>query len=160
MAFSPPDQKLNGAGALSEVEASLLNESINAAWNSKDPSNVIRIIEPNAVWRDNDSIFLGRSEIWAALRAQWGHTLHFQTKQKLASYEDNRIAASIESEWQDSLHGQWYRASGTVAFTFDADQLITKIESRTERRRITAEERRLRLDMATRRRGLPNKEQE
>ncbi len=155
MTFSPTDQGLGGAGswgvgALSEAEAGLLNSKISTAWTSKDPSNVIRIIDPNAVWRDNDSVFLGRSEIWAALRAQWEHTLHFQTKQELASYESHRIAARFQSEWQDSQHGQWYRRSGYAEFTFDDERLITTIESRTEKRRITAEERRLKLDTAAR----------
>ena len=136
---------------LGEAEANRLNEAINIAWNSRDPSNVIRLIEPNAVWRDNDSVFLGRSEIWAALRSRWDHTLHFQLRQHLTSYEGNGIAVRFESEWQDSLHGQWYRTSGGAEFTFGADRLITKIESRTEQQPITAEERQLRLDTAARR---------
>ena len=156
MSFGPLDQRLDKvdttvAGALSEIEASRLNQAISTAWNSKDPSNVIRIIEANAVWRDNDSVFLGRSEIWAALRSRWEHTLHFQMKQQLESYESNRIRARFESEWQNSLHGQWYRRKGHAEYTFDAGGLITKIESRTERQPITAEERRLRLDTTAQR---------
>jgi len=156
MTFSPPDQRQNGAGssgegALGEGEASLLNEAISTAWNSRDPSNVIRIIEPNAVWRDNNHIFLGRNEIWSALRAQWEHTLHFQAKQELTSHEHNRITARFESEWQNSLHGQWYRRSGYIEFAFDDSRLITKIESQTNQQPITADERCLRLDMTTNR---------
>jgi len=154
MTHSPLDQRLDGAGSLSvgtigEIEANLLNEAIRMAWNSKDPSNVIRLIEANAVWRNNDSVFLGRSEIWQALRSQWQHTLHFQTKQELTSYAGNRITSHFESEWQDSLHGQWYRRSGYAEFTFDDDRLITTIESQTEQQRITAERRRLRLGTTT-----------
>jgi len=138
------------ATTLSETEAIRLNQVITNAWSSKDPSNVIRIIEPNAVWRENDNVFLGRNEIWAALRLRWEHTLHFQMRQDLTSYNDHCIAVRFESEWQDSLRGQWYRESGRVEFTFDTDQLITKIESRIEEHRITVEARRLRLDTTAR----------
>ncbi len=132
---------------LSETEADRLNRAISAAWNSKDSSAVLPLLSPNAKWIENEVLHRGRNEIGSALQSQWEHTLHYQVQQHITSFEGNRIATRYESEWQDSLHGQWYRKSGQAAFFFDADRLITKIESHLEQEPISADARRLRLGM-------------
>ena len=134
-----------GTSTLIKTEADCLNQAISAAWNSKDSSAVLPLLSPNAEWIDNETHHRGRSEIWAALQSQWVHTLHFQVQQHLTSVDGHRITTRYESEWQDSLHGQWYRRSGQAAFLFDADRRITKIESHLEQEPISADARRLRL---------------
>ncbi len=130
---------------LSKAEADRLNRAIGAAWNSKDSSAVLPLLSPNAKWLENEIEHGDRNEIWSALQSQWEHTLHFQVRQQLISFEGFRITTRYESEWQDSLHGQWYRKSGQAAFLFDADRLITKIESHLEQEPISADARQLRL---------------
>lgn len=132
----------------SKTEADRLTRAISAAWSSRDSSAVLPLLSPSAKWIENEVLHRDRNEICSALQSQWENTLHYQVRQQLISSEGCRITTRYESEWQDSLHGQWYRKSGQAAFLFDAGRLITKIESHLEQEPISADARQLRLGMA------------
>ncbi len=134
--------------AIDRPEAMRLCRTIERAWNTRKPSAVIRLLRSDAVWRDNGHVCVGRDEIWTRLRDKWEHALHYRVRQTLRSYGACCIGVSFESEWQDSVHGNWHRTSGQCEINFDGERRITTLESAEVDTAISTTERRLRIKPA------------
>ncbi|MEQ8858483.1 MAG: DUF1348 family protein [Pseudomonadales bacterium] len=110
----------------SESSARHATRLAEAAWNTRDPDLVVLGYAPDALWRDRGQTLSGRDAIRAYLERKWRHELHQRTAMALSSHTVNRISVRVQSEWQHSRTGQWYRTSGTEHWEYDDSGLIQK----------------------------------
>ena len=108
----------------SEASARQATRSAEAAWNTRDPDLVVLGYSPDAVWRDRGQTLSGRAAIRAYLERKWRHELHQRTAMALWRHTVNRISVRVQSEWQHSRTGQWYRTSGIEHWEYDYSGLI------------------------------------
>ena len=128
---------------ISLTSATELSSAIERACRRRDPSEVIRLMTKDAVWRDNDDVHVGRDEIWNALSEAWVHALHCATRQEIESCDSRGLVIRHESEWQHAIRGRWYRSSGEMRLSLDDHGRITTVESRRAHVPISVSERRL-----------------
>ncbi|MDJ0655720.1 MAG: DUF1348 family protein [Xanthomonadales bacterium] len=134
--------------SISAAKAAEIGRSIEQALSSHSPSQAIRLVTKEAVWRDKDAVHVGRDEIWSALTQKWSNSLHCTLRQEIESFDARRIVIQFESEWQHSICGRWYRSSGEMRVSVDDHWSLSTIESRQTDTPISASERRLAISMA------------
>ena len=125
-----------------------LSRAIEQACQTRDPSALIRLTTSDAVWRDNDAVHVGREEIWSALTANWGNSLHCALKQDVDSCDARNVVIRFQSEWQHSIRGGWYCTSGELRLSLDDRSHISTIESRHSTSPISASGRRMAIATA------------
>lgn len=126
-----------------------LSRSLERACRTRDPSELIRWVTKDAVWRDNDAVHVGRDEIWSALSHRWANSLHCSLRQDVESRDGQCVVIRFESEWQHSIRGRWYRTSGEARVSFDEQRRITTVESRDADTPISVSQRRLPIATVT-----------
>ena len=117
-------------------------QSVEDAWNTRDPWHVSLCYSPDAVWRHRDTFIAGRDEIVAFLTAKWRREHAYALRTGLWAFQDNHIAVRFQYEWHDDS-GQWWRSYGNELWEFDESGLNRRRECSTNDLRIGDDERRL-----------------
>lgn len=125
------------------ADSERLCQATQAAWNTKEPSVVMQLLNPEAVWRRNGQVHVGRGEIWKALADMWAEMLHYRQIQAMISQDTNSIDVGYEAEWQHAVNGRWFRRVGTGTYVADDALKIIRFETCDSDQPITAAERRL-----------------
>ena len=120
-----------------------LSDAIERASQTRDPSEIIRLLAANAVWRSNDTVHVGRGEIWSALSEHWANSLHCTTQQVIESCDSGIDVIQIQSEWQHSINGGWYRTTAELRVRLNEGAKISTIESRHSYSPISLDHRRM-----------------
>ncbi|MDJ0748197.1 MAG: DUF1348 family protein [Woeseiaceae bacterium] len=123
--------------------------SIEKACISRNPSEIVRHLARQAVWRDDDTVYVGRDEIWKALNAKWALSLLCTTAHRIELSDSENIKLVLDAEWQHSRSGRWYCTRAVVQVTLDDQSHVATVESRNTIAPISASERRLTIPMAT-----------
>lgn len=118
-----------------------LSEAIAIAWNSSKPADMVRLMSREAVWRQGQNVHVGRHEIWTAFEAFWQYRLHYAFTQWVHSVENNIIGVKLLSEWQHSIHGSWFRASGEGSYVIDAGGQVSAMDTQQHEAPISIAER-------------------
>lgn len=113
------------------------------AWTARDPEEFVKLLSNKPIWKDSDQVHVGRHEIWNSLQRKWSRTLHLRVCHTLQAHETNAITIAFETEWQDSIRGQWYRTTGKSRLRFDSKGLISSMDTEGDDEPISAAHRRL-----------------
>lgn len=95
------------------------------AWNSKDPLSVSKAYTVDSEWRNRTQFINGHEEIVKFLTDKWKKERNYKLKKELWGFRGNRMAVSLEYEFQDE-NNQWYRAYGNELWEFDDNGLMHK----------------------------------
>ena len=106
--------------ALAKVQAA------EDAWNTRSPQNVAQLCSPDCVWRNREDSFQGRAAIEYFLKRKWLMESNSRLTKELWAFNDNRISARFECEWQHAESGQWYRSHGNEHWEFNSDGYMTR----------------------------------
>ena len=117
-------QNIPSAPPFSEESARRAVRAAEAAWNTRDAELIVLGYAPDAIWRDRGQTLSGRGAIRTYLKHKWRHELHQRMAMELWTHTANRISVRVQSEWQHSRTGQWYRTSGIEHWAFDDTGLI------------------------------------
>ena len=134
--------------SINSTAAATLSRSFERACKTREPSELIRLLSKDAVWRDNDVVHVGRDEIWSALGNRWANTLHCTLQPNTEFCDAHNMVIRFESEWQNSVCGRWYRTSGKIRAWLDDNGYITKVESQLADIPISVADRRLLIAVA------------
>ncbi|EQC34872.1 hypothetical protein SDRG_07673 [Saprolegnia diclina VS20] len=101
------------ASALAKVKAA------ENGWNSRDANKVALAYTPDTVWRNRDTIFVGRDAVVAFLQDKWALETNYKLVKHLWCHDKNRIAVRFTYEFQRIADGQWFRCHGNELWQFD-----------------------------------------
>ena len=128
--------------------ANELAYSIKQASTTKNPTDLVRHLAKQAVWRDNNNVYVGRDEIWSALSHSWASSLICTTDSQIEADESQFIHLTLNSEWQHAKCGRWFRTEFDVRITLDAQSVVSAIESTSTTQKISAADRQLAIPSA------------
>jgi uncharacterized protein len=89
-----------------------------AAWNSRDPEQILGGYSDNIEMRDGLDLIDGKKELREFLQQKFARQLDYKLKLDLWGALKGRMAVRFEAEWRDPA-GQWYRSYGVQVFQFD-----------------------------------------
>ncbi len=130
--------------------ANELAHSIKQAGTTKNPTDLVRHLAKQAVWRDDDHVYVGRDEIWSALNCSWAKSLICTTDSLVVACESQFVRLKLNSEWQHAKCGRWFRTEFDVRITLDEQSAVCAIESSSTTKNISAAERQLAIPLAGR----------
>jgi nuclear transport factor 2 (NTF2) superfamily protein len=131
----PPFPPFDEASARQKVQAA------EDAWNTRDPHRVSLAYTADSVWRNRETVILGREQIVTFLTAKWQRELDYCLRKSLWSFTANRIAVRFQYECHDH-DGQWFRSYGNELWEFDDRGLMRRREASINDVPITEDERR------------------
>jgi hypothetical protein len=91
-----------------------------AAWNSRNPEQILKGYTDNVEMRDGVNFIKGRDELRQFLQRKFREQLDYTLKLDLWGALKGRMAVRFEAEWHDTS-GQWYRSYGVQVFQFNAE---------------------------------------
>lgn len=129
--------------------ATELARSIERACVAKDPTELVRHLAKQAVWRDDGVVYVGRGEIWNGLNEKWALSLICTTKLQIEDVDSQSVRFRLNSEWQHASCGRWFRTETSVRVTVDDRSRVSTVESTNATETISAADRRLAIPMPT-----------
>lgn len=123
--------------------------SIKQAITTKTPTALVRHLAKQAVWRDDNNVYVGRDEIWSALNNSWANSLICTTDLQVGACDAQLVHLKLNSEWQHAKCGRWFRTEIDVRITLDEHSLISAVESTGNTEKISAADRQLAISLAT-----------
>jgi nuclear transport factor 2 (NTF2) superfamily protein len=112
------------------------------AWNSRDPERVSQAYTEDSIWRNRDTVLIGRPAIVRLLTAKWERELEYALRKELWAFGGDRIAVRFQYESHDAT-GRWWRSYGNELWEFDAHGLMARREASINDVRIEAGQRRI-----------------
>ena len=123
--------------------------SIKRACTTKNPTELVRHLAKQAVWRDDSNVHVGRDEIWRALNEKWAHSLICTTDLRIEERDSHLVRLKLNSEWQYAKCGRWFRTESDVRVTLDEQSHVSAVESTSDTKKISAADRELAIPLAT-----------
>lgn len=96
-----------------------------AAWNTRDPEQIIQGYGDDVEMRDGVDFINGREEFRQFLERKFKEQLDYTVKLDLWGALKGRMAVRFESEWRDAT-GQWHKSYGVQVFQFNETGLAEK----------------------------------
>lgn len=127
--------------------ASELALSIRRASTTKDPTELVRHLAKQVVWRDDSKVHVGRDEIWGALNEKWANSPICLTDLQIEACNPQLILLKLNSEWQHARCGRWFRTQIDMRITLDEQSLVSAVESTSDTEEISAADRELAISL-------------
>ena len=89
-----------------------------AAWNSRDPEQILEGYADGVEMRDGIAFIKGKQELQQFLQHKFEEQLNYTLKLDLWGALKGRMAVRFEAEWQDTS-GRRYRSYGVQVFQFN-----------------------------------------
>jgi uncharacterized protein len=96
-----------------------------AAWNTRDPDQVVLEYTEDTRWRNRTEFPVGREEVRQFLQRKWSKELDYRLIKELWTYYGNRIAVRFAYEWHDDS-SQWFRSYGNENWEFNEQGLMMR----------------------------------
>jgi nuclear transport factor 2 (NTF2) superfamily protein len=113
-----------------------------AAWNTRDPEQIIQGYSDNVEMRDGVDFINGKEQLKQFLRRKFEKQLDYTLKLDLWGALKGRMAVRFESEWHDAS-GQWYRSYGVQVFQFNENGFAERRFASQETMTIAGSDRKL-----------------
>ncbi|CAN5712189.1 DUF1348 family protein [soil metagenome] len=99
------------------------------AWNTRDPSVVVRVYTEDTRWRNRAEFPVGHEQVRAFLERKWQKELDYRLIKELwaigGSEYPGRIGVRFAYEWHDAS-GAWFRSYGNENWEFNAQGLMMR----------------------------------
>lgn len=102
-----------------------------SVWNSGNTDEILRLFDSRADWQHMSVIRQGESEIRAFLNGRFRYFLHYKIKIHSWLTSSSKAAVLLESEWQSSKSGLWYRSEGLAIAVLSENNTIKYLNTLT-----------------------------
>ncbi len=107
----------------------VLCKQMEATWNQCDETEILKLFESDAKWKHMNRHYTGLDEIREFLETRSRYFLHYQIQVLSWISQGPKVSATLESKWQSSKTGQWYRSSGMAVATLSENQRLKRLDT-------------------------------